>query len=183
LPSSAGIGVKFGCSESSSAAVAAFDLPAPELGLAGAEDDVAGADVGAELEELTGGVPASDSLLAAAESVAAAGVFPVVSLAEEVLAVALVAALAEPSAARGLVSSANPAATIKNIATTRIAARSSTFKVRLLTTAQPTSFRAADGAQSFPPASGALKKPQDSKGAVSGSIERVLPVPVKLAGL
>src|SRR5271155_162450 len=84
LPSRAGIGVKFGCSESSSAAVAAFDLPARELGLAGAEDDVAGADVGAELEELTGGVPASDSLLAAAESVAAAGVFPVVSLAEDV---------------------------------------------------------------------------------------------------
>src|SRR5580692_4803396 len=87
LPSRAGIGVKFGCSESSSSAAAAFDLAAPELGLGRAEDEVAGADVAAALEELAGGGAASDVLLAASESGAAEGVLPVVSLAADVLSV------------------------------------------------------------------------------------------------
>src|SRR5271155_4588192 len=69
FPSSAGIGVKFGCSESSSAAVAAFPLVAPEFGLGNAagagndEDD----EAGAAAEELTGAAAASDAPVAAAE--------------------------------------------------------------------------------------------------------------------
>src|SRR5579863_530788 len=99
LPSSAGIGVKFGCSESSSAATAAFDLPAPELGLAGTGDDAPGAGAGTALEELAGVAPASEVLLAAAESGAVAGVFAVVSLADDALAVGFAAGLADPSVA------------------------------------------------------------------------------------
>src|SRR5580658_2414480 len=62
LPSSAGIGVKFGSSESSSAAMAAFDLAAPELGLGSAEG-AGGCDVGGTAlpEELAGVVAASDA--------------------------------------------------------------------------------------------------------------------------
>src|SRR5580658_6815118 len=96
LPSSAGIGVKFGSSESSSAAAVAFALAAPELGLGGA----AGAAVGAvaAAEELAGVAPVPDTpmLLAVAESRAVVAVLAVVSFAEGVLA-AVAAALAVPS--------------------------------------------------------------------------------------
>src|SRR5580704_15664646 len=94
LPSSAGIGVKFGSSESSSAAAVAFALAAPELGLGGA----AGAAVAAA-EELAGVAPVPDTpmLLAVAESRAVVAVLAVVSFAEGVLA-AVAAALAVPSA-------------------------------------------------------------------------------------
>src|SRR5271156_3888599 len=68
LPSSAGIGVKFGCSESSSAAIAAFPFPAPELGTGSAagaaddddEDDEDDEDDGTVADELTGAAAASD---------------------------------------------------------------------------------------------------------------------------
>src|SRR5271155_2076928 len=75
FPSSAGIGVKFGCSESSSAAVAAFPLVAPEFGLGNAagagnddDDEDEDDDAGAVAEELTGAAAAaSDAPVAAAE--------------------------------------------------------------------------------------------------------------------
>src|SRR5580658_1301749 len=139
LPSSAGIGVKFGCSESSSAATAALPLAAPELGLGGAagagadEDEDGDEDDGAAAEVLAGGAVASDAPVVAAESPEPAAAFAFVSPADDPLAAAF--AVADPSGCRGLPSSAKPAVTTKNPATTKIAARSSTFKVRLLSTA------------------------------------------------
>jgi hypothetical protein len=92
LPSSAGIGVKFGCSESSSAAAAALPLAAPELGLGGAagapnaddgEEEDDGEDDAAAAEELTGAEAASDAPAAAAALPEAVAVFAVVSPADD----------------------------------------------------------------------------------------------------
>src|SRR5580698_990701 len=73
LPSSAGIGVKFGCSESSSAAFVALPLAAPELGLGTAAelpvDEDEGED-GVKVEELAGTPVASDAGAALPESAA-----------------------------------------------------------------------------------------------------------------
>src|SRR5271156_5825144 len=145
FPSSAGIGVKFGCSESSSAALAAFPVAAPEFGLGNAagagnnddddEDEDEDDDAGAAAEELTGAAAASDAPVAAAESPEPAAVFAVVSPVDDPLAVAFAAVVGGASGCRGLVSSAKLDVTAKNPATTKIAARSSTFKVRLLSTA------------------------------------------------
>src|ERR1700691_4836201 len=97
LPSSAGIGVKFGSSESASAEAVAFAWAAPELGLGGATGTAVGAVAAAE--ELAGvvAVPEVPMLLAVAESVAAVAVFAVASLAEGAPA-AVAPALAVPSA-------------------------------------------------------------------------------------
>src|SRR5271170_2948261 len=144
FPSSAGIGVKFGCSESSSAALAAFPVAAPEFGLGNAagagnnddDDEDEDDDAGAAAEELTGAAAASDApVAAAAESPEPAAVFAVVSPADDPPAVAFAAVVGGASGCRGLVSSAKLAVTAKNPATAKIAARSSTFKVRLLSTA------------------------------------------------
>src|SRR5580704_3866518 len=75
LPSSAGIGVKFGCSESSSAAIAALPLAAPELGLGGAAG--AGTDEDGDDDEEDGA--------AADELAEPAAVFAVASPADDVL--------------------------------------------------------------------------------------------------
>src|SRR5277367_1500218 len=190
LPSSAGIGVNFGSSESSSA-LAVFACPAPELGLAkpdadaedgaedGAEDDPEGDADGAtggavaSAAELAGVVVASDEVpLAAAESVVAVAAsaplepLEIVSLARAASAAAeaFAAALPDPSATRGLVSSPNAAPTTKKKATTKMAARSDTFKVRLLSTAPATSFRADDSTHSSPHARRHENNAQDSKG-------------------
>src|SRR5271154_5727106 len=163
FPSSAGIGVKFGCSESSSAAVAAFPLVAPEFGLgnaagAGNDEDDEDDDAGAAAEELTGtAAAAADAPVAAAESPEPAAVFAVVSPVDDPLAVAFAAVVGGASGCRGLVSSAKLAVTAKNPATTKIAARSSTFKVRLLSTATSASHRADDSTHSSP-AGGVTKK-------------------------
>jgi hypothetical protein len=187
LPSSAGIGVKFGSSESSFAAAAAFDLAAPELGLGSAEDDGTGDDGGAgnvtATGELAAVVPASDAPLACPESAEATAVFAVASLGDDALAVVFAPALADPSAARGLLSSATAAATTKKTATSKIAARSGTFKVRLLSTATAPWHRADDSVPVFPRRRRDEKKHRTRMGAEKGSIERVLPEPVKLAGL
>src|SRR6202050_1398244 len=82
LPSSAGIGVKFGCSESSSAAVAALPFAAPELGLgraAGAANDEDDEDDGTVAEEPTGAAAPSDVPVGGGESTEPAPVFPGVS--------------------------------------------------------------------------------------------------------
>ena len=158
FPSSAGIGVKFGSSESSFPAAVAFDLAAPELGLGNAEDDdtgddgVAGGsagDVGA-IGELAAVVPESDAPLAGPESAEATAVFAVASLGDDALATSFAPAVAAPSAARGFVSSATAAATTNKTAANKIAARSGTFKVRLLSTATAPWHRADDSIPVFP---------------------------------
>src|SRR5271163_420200 len=152
LPSSAGIGVKFGRSESSSATAVAFDLAAPELGFGGAEGGGVGAGAVVAAEELSGIAAVPNVPLAVAESVAAVAVFPVVSFAARVegAPAAVAPAPAVPSGTRGLVSSANAATFTKKTAKTKIVARSSNLKVRLLTSSQPTSPRADDSTHSFP---------------------------------
>src|SRR5271156_1691668 len=165
FPSSAGIGVKFGCSESSSAALAAFPVAAPEFGLGNAagagnddDDEDEDDDAGAVAEELTGAAAAaSDAPVAAAESPEPAAVFAVVSPVDDPLAVAFAAVVGGASGCRGLVSSAKLDVTAKNPATTKIAARSSTLKVRLLSTATSASHRADDFTHSSP-AGGVTKK-------------------------
>jgi hypothetical protein len=137
--------VKFGCSESSSAGTAALLLAAPEKGLGAAagagddededEDDAEDEDDGAAAEELTGAAAASDAPVAAAESAELAALFAVASPADDALSVVFAAVVADPFGCGGLLSSANPAVTTKKPATTKIAARSSTLKVRLLSTA------------------------------------------------
>src|SRR5271156_453975 len=133
LPSTGGIGVKFGCSESPSAATAAFPLAAPALGVGNAagaaddEDDAEEEDDGVAADELTGAGAASGVPVADAESGEPAAVFAVILPAD--------ASLAGAPVCRGLLSSAKPAVATKSPATTKIAAGSSTFKVRLLSTA------------------------------------------------
>jgi hypothetical protein len=142
-----------------------------------------GAGNGAAAGELAKAVAVSDVPLAASESGEALVAFPVASLGDDALAAAFAPALADPSTARGLALSATAAATTKKAATTKTAARSGTFKVRLLSTATAPWHRADDSIPAFPSSRRNEKKHRTRKGAETGSIERVLPEPVKLAGL